>query len=142
MPTYIDAIPKELRDELQLYKNYLFHSLANGLLKRFLFIVRNNNDISRINENKGLYIPNNINAQVVFERSPLAGETAFFQIDQEQLVTFKILNQIFNKYIKLSKEEYSGFYFAVQVEAARLEINGELYKHGYIKQLYAKNSQF
>ena len=142
MPTYIDALPKELRNELEYYKNYLFHSLANGLLKRFWSIIRNSNDISRINENKNLYIPANIEAQIVFERSPLEGETAFFQIDRGQLVTFKILNEIFNKYIKLSTEEYSGYFFAVQVEAVRLEINGELYKHGYMKQIYVKNTQF
>ena len=99
MVTYIDASPKELRNELEYYNNYIFWHLANKFLKTYYQVNHCDHDVDgRLQSLK------NVAIRAMSHKINITGNSTYnegyyilsLEISTSELITLPILIDIYN----------------------------------------------
>lgn len=130
--TYINVLPKELRNELDLYKNNLLHSITDKIFKAFPIISPSGNSDGLL-EYMFDVCPclKTIKIDVVMSKSPKGYSLGTMKLRSTQVITFEILQEIVNNYSDFHADlkYYSGN--MKELQALVSEINVLLANDGF-----------
>lgn len=121
MTTYIDILPKELKNLLDFYKNYSLRCVIDYFLYNYVpSIYMTNNCQTEIENRKSLYIPTNLDVRTICN-----GDWIRFVLIPEHNLDVSILKELVIKYAERhSTANISYIWGTVQ------QINRKLKDHG------------
>ena len=129
MVTYIDALPKELRIELQRFRNYMFLMDVNKFLKEFTMVnlTRHREDavwfMSKYKEN---IMPANIELEIVYATDH---SSAYIQLLKNHVLSVKLVLEIYNNLLKFHQD------YAYKIVETIFNLNIILTNNGYTEQI-------
>lgn len=123
--TYIDSLPKELRNELEFYNSYPIYSIINDYMYRKLDIYVGNSDtnISEWESKWSQYIPNYLKTKVIRDRTLI-----HYQLIPEQVLTLSTLVDL----LKACTNRTSDLSY---LWSLAIEFNKKLKEYGFKEQV-------
>ena len=137
MSTYIDALPKELRHELEFYNNYTFWYLANKFLRKFYIAYHFNHDIDNVLLTLEESLMQLMSKKLNMKNRSMLNDAGYYvlylQIANSELISPSVLLEICN--VKLGQYIQNGREFILNIFTELQVYNTHLIENNFNKQL-------